>query len=81
MFQLYHTGLPRYSSHPAAAPAESGSYGFRMSTSVVWSGAKLSSWKTNHLCGSLFLAGEALVELGAYPWGTPRFDKSELLRA
>ena len=33
------------------------------------------------ICGSLFLAGEALVELGAYPWGTPRFDKSELLRA
>ena len=33
------------------------------------------------VCGSLFLAGEALVELGAYPWGTPRFDKSELLKA
>ncbi len=33
------------------------------------------------ICGSLFLAGEALVELGAYPWGTPRFDKSELLKA
>ena len=32
------------------------------------------------ICGSLFLAGEALVELGAYPWGTPRFDKSELLK-
>ena len=32
------------------------------------------------ICGSLFLSGEALVELGAYPWGAPRFDKSELLR-
>ena len=32
------------------------------------------------ICGSLFLAGEALVELGAYPWGAPRFDKSELLK-
>ena len=32
------------------------------------------------ICGSLFLAGEALVELGAYPWGLPRFDKAELLR-
>ena len=32
------------------------------------------------ICGSLFLAGEALVELDAYPWGMPRFDKSELLR-
>ena len=32
------------------------------------------------ICGSLFLAGEALVELDAYPWGTPRFDKSELLQ-
>lgn len=28
------------------------------------------------VCGSLFLAGEALVELGAYPW-TVRFDPSE----
>ena len=33
------------------------------------------------ICGSLFLAGEALVELGAYPWGAPRFDRSELLRS
>ena len=34
---------------------------------------------TTLVCGSLFLAGEALVELGAYPWGVPRFDESELL--
>ena len=33
------------------------------------------------ICGSLFLAGEALVELGAYPWGPVRFDKAELLKA
>ncbi len=33
------------------------------------------------VCGSLFLAGEALVELGAYPWSTTRFDPSERLRA
>ena len=32
------------------------------------------------ICGSLFLAGEALVELGAYPWPNPRLDASELLR-
>ena len=32
------------------------------------------------VCGSLFLAGEAVVELGAYPWGLPRFDPSERLR-
>ena len=25
-------------------------------------------------------AGEAIVELGAYPWGTPRYDPSELLK-
>jgi folylpolyglutamate synthase/dihydropteroate synthase len=32
------------------------------------------------VCGSLFLAGEAIVLLGAYPWGNDvRFDKSELL--
>lgn len=33
------------------------------------------------ICGSLFLAGEALVELGAYPWQTSRFDPAELLSA
>jgi len=32
------------------------------------------------IAGSLFLAGEALVELGAYPWGATRFDPSERLR-
>ena len=32
------------------------------------------------VCGSLFLAGEALVALGAYPWGKARFDPSETLR-
>ena len=32
------------------------------------------------ICGSLFLAGEALVALGAYPWPTDRFDAAELLR-
>lgn len=32
------------------------------------------------VCGSLFLAGEALVALGAYPWGKARFDPSEKLR-
>ncbi len=31
------------------------------------------------VCGSLFLAGEALVELGAYPWPAGRFDPSETL--
>lgn len=34
------------------------------------------------VCGSLFLAGEALVALGAYPWSKePRFDAAEILRA
>lgn len=35
------------------------------------------------ICGSLFLAGEAIVALGAYPWRTdapPRFDPSEQLK-
>lgn len=32
------------------------------------------------ICGSLFLAGEAIVELGDYPWGSPRYDPSELLK-
>ena len=41
--------------------------------------AKRSARRTL-ICGSLFLAGEALVELNAYPWGTARFDPSEALR-
>ena len=32
------------------------------------------------ICGSLFLAGEALVELGAAPWNVSRFDPAERLR-
>ena len=43
------------------------------------SGLKHSNTQTL-IYGSLVLAGEALVELGAYPWGAPRFDKSEVLR-
>jgi len=35
---------------------------------------------TTLVCGSLFLAGEALVELDAYPWPTGRFDPSEALK-
>jgi dihydrofolate synthase/folylpolyglutamate synthase len=31
------------------------------------------------ICGSLFLAGEALVALGAYPWEVGKFDAAELL--
>ena len=31
------------------------------------------------VCGSLFLVGEALVALNAYPWSKPRFDLSESL--
>lgn len=33
------------------------------------------------ICGSLFLAGEALAALGGYPWGSVRFDPAEKLRA
>ena len=32
------------------------------------------------ICGSLFLAGEALVALRAYPWPADRFDPAERLR-
>jgi folylpolyglutamate synthase/dihydropteroate synthase len=31
------------------------------------------------ICGSLFLAGEALVALHAYPYSSTRFDPSEQL--
>ncbi len=33
------------------------------------------------VCGSLFLAGEALAALGAYPWGEVRFDAAERLKS
>ncbi len=33
------------------------------------------------VCGSLFLAGEALAVLGAYPWGELRFDAAERLKS
>lgn len=33
------------------------------------------------VCGSLFLAGDALVALGAYPWTVTRRDDNELLKA
>ncbi len=32
------------------------------------------------ICGSLFLAGEALVALKAYPWGEARYDVAEKLK-
>lgn len=32
------------------------------------------------VCGSLFLAGEALVALGAYPWPCGRRDENEVLK-
>ena len=32
------------------------------------------------ICGSLFLAGEALAELGAFPWQADRFDAAEILK-
>lgn len=31
------------------------------------------------VAGSLYLAGEALMELGAYPWGRPEFSPGDLL--
>ena len=43
--------------------------------------SRRSSDRTTLVCGSLFLAGEALVALGAYPWPAGRFDPSEALRA
>ena len=51
-----------------------------MPTLAAALGAARRSGRRTLVCGSLFLAGEALVELGAYPWGTARFDPSESLR-
>ena len=38
---------------------------------------KLVSGAPTLVCGSLFLAGETIVRLGAYPWQTSRFDINE----
>ena len=46
---------------------------------VELAGQKMGDGRRALICGSLFLAGEALVELGTYPWGSARFDLSELL--
>lgn len=54
-----------------AEPAES--------LSVALKQADTPDSRTVLICGSLFLAGEALVALHAYPWPTDRFDASELL--
>lgn len=43
--------------------------------------AILASCGRTLICGSLFLAGEAIVELGAYPWGKARYDANEKLSA
>jgi hypothetical protein len=32
------------------------------------------------VCGSLFLAGEALVALDAFPWPSDRYDANERLK-
>ena len=32
------------------------------------------------ICGSLFLAGEALAELDAFPWQADRFDAAEIMK-
>ena len=39
----------------------------------------MSGDEPTSICGSLFLAGEALVARGAYPYSADRFDPSELL--
>lgn len=38
---------------------------------------KIASSDQTLICGSLFLAGEAIVRLGAYPWQASRFDLNE----
>ena len=59
---------------------EAGIPAVAMPTLAAALGAARHSGRRTLVCGSLFLAGEALVELGAYPWGTARFDPSESLR-
>lgn len=53
--------------------------GFEVEAKESLKAAIESSQGKTLICGSLFLAGEAIVELGAYPWGKARFDDNEKL--
>lgn len=55
------------------------SLGFDVEAKESLKAAIESSRGKTLICGSLFLAGEAIVELGAYPWGKARFDDNEKL--
>lgn len=55
------------------------SLGFEVEAKDSLKAAITSSRGKTLICGSLFLAGEAVVELGAYPWGKARFDDNEKL--
>ncbi len=55
------------------------SLGFEVEAKDSLKAAITSSRGKTLICGSLFLAGEAVVELGAYPWGKVRFDDNEKL--
>lgn len=54
-------------------------FGFEAEAKESLKAAIESSRGKTLICGSLFLAGEAIVELGAYPWGKARFDDNEKL--
>ena len=72
------TNNPR-SLTAAETAAKMRSVGMEATAATSLKAAIAASSGPTLICGSLFLAGEALVELGAYPWPSPRFDPAELL--
>ena len=85
---LVKKGYAVKTNNPRSLPAEGTAAKMRaagidaVACDSLRSAIKQSKQSNNQtiICGSLFLAGEALVELGAYPWGDLRFDLNELLR-
>lgn len=81
-------GLAVKTNNPRSLPADVVAHKMKLagidavSCDSLAGALELAGTTSTLICGSLFLAGEALVKLGAYPWGkTPRFDASELLKA
>ena len=73
-----HTGNPR-SLSAAETARRMRRAGIDASSCVSLAEALSAAGRPTLVCGSLFLAGLALAELGACPWQATRHDPSELL--
>lgn len=80
--KMESAGIPAVSCDSLRlALAKMGSVPTKAASDKAKMGSVPASGKVDALiCGSLFLAGEALVALGAYPWPSDRFDAAEILK-